>query len=413
MEEKKSLFAEIFRKRVAATKNFNMITEATEAVLYPTQFLNVDFLNGYKTKEFNPQTGQLDEYYAIGIPDGGYISFIANANTGKTTFVCQLASSVVRKYKTSVIFEDNIEGGLTPARRRALSRFTEEEYKNRYIVRDSGITAENVYERVKMIHDMKTEDPETYLYDSGHKDMYGNPIMKMEPTIYIVDSVAMLMPEKYIGEELAGKSMGAASALIVSNVFKSMFSMLKAAGIILIGINHILEDVNMTAMPKKTSLPGLKQGERIPKGRTVTYLAGTMFRMDYVSKLKEDETYKVEGSLVDISLVKSRTSGRKRSTKLVYDFANGFDPWLSLLRYLQDRKLLYGAGSSLSFDPEKEYKFSYGTFREKILTDTAFRTAFMNTVVGYLKQEVSDRDTEIEDLHLDDMLQCEALSSIL
>lgn len=412
--EQPSILASVFRKKMAETKDYSMTSEATEVTLYPTQFLNVDFLNGFKTQEMNPQTGVNDEYYAIGIPDGSYITFIANANTGKTTFVCQLAANIVRRFKTSTIFEDSIEAGLTPERRRALSRFTKEEYKTRYIIRDSGVTAENIYQRIKAIHDIKTGDKETYLYDTGHKDMYGDPIVKMEPTVYIIDSLAMLMPEKYVeSDEMAGKSMGAASALVISNVFKSLFPMLKEANIILIGINHILEDVNMSMMPKKTSLPGLKQGERVPKGRTATYLAGTMFRMDYMGKLKPDETYHVEGSMVDISLIKSRTSGKKVSTRLIYDFSNGFDPWLSLLRYMQDRKLLFGGGASLYFEPEKKYRFSYGNFREQILSNKEFRDAFINVVVSYLKQDVEQRDRTVDDLHLDDLMNSEAVTSIL
>ena len=257
-----------------------------------------------------------------------------------------------------------------------------------------------------MIHDLKIEHPEDFLYDTGRRDLQGKPIMKLEPTIYIIDSIAMLMPEKYIEEdELAGKSMGAASALIASNVFKMIIPLLKSANIILFGINHILEDVQMTAMPKKNPVPYLKQGERIPKGRTATFLANNIIRLDNANKLKVDEGYHIEGSVIEASLVKSRASGKKKPTRLVLDFANGFDPWLSALETMKYNKLLYGGGASLAVDPEKQFKFSLGTFRDKVLNDQEFRNAFIKHSLDYLKTTVMrSATTNIDENHIDDLI---------
>ena len=408
-----SVLADMFRKKVSEMKDYNMSNEAKEETGYTTGYLPLDYLNGYMATELNPETGKTEPYYSLGITDGSYNAFIGNTGTGKSTLVAQIAANIVRPFKTSMIFEDSIEGGLTTPRRMSLSRFSDVGYKERYIIRNTGINAENFYKRIKMIHDMKTQHPEEFIYNTGRKDLYGNPIMKLEPTVYIIDSIAILMPEKYTDEdELAGKSMGAASALIVTNVFKTILPMLKAANIILFGINHILEDVNMTAMPKKTSVPGLKQGERMPKGRTVTYLANNIFRLDHAGKLKEDEGYKFNGSLVDVSMVKSRNSGHKTSVRLVFDYNNGFDPWISLLRFMQDRKLLYGGGVSMSFDPEKRFKFSQASFRQQIFDDPEFRSEFIKAVLPHLKGLVSGKDVSAIDNHVEDLLNVPDLYSV-
>ena len=408
-----SVLADMFRKKVSEMKDYNMSNEAKEETGYTTGYLPLDYLNGYMATEMNPETGKTEPYYSLGITDGSYNAFIGNTGTGKSTLVAQIAANIVRPFKTSMIFEDSIEGGLTTPRRMSLSRFSDVGYKERYIIRNTGINAENFYKRIKMIHDMKTQHPEEFIYNTGRKDLYGNPIMKLEPTVYIIDSIAILMPEKYTDEdELAGKSMGAASALIVTNVFKTILPMLKAANIILFGINHILEDVNMTAMPKKTSVPGLKQGERMPKGRTVTYLANNIFRLDHAGKLKEDEGDTFNGSLVDVSMVKSRNSGHKTSVRLVFDYNNGFDPWISLLRFMQDRKLLYGGGVSMSFDPEKRFKFSQASFRQQIFDDPEFRAEFIKTVLPHLKGLVSGKDVSAIDNHVEDLLNVPDLYSV-
>lgn len=402
----KSLLSDMFREKVSKM-GYDMRNEAVPAIGYPTGFLNFDYLNGYIATEKNPETEEYEEYYNLGIEDGSYVSFIANTGVGKSTLVCQIAANIARRFETTTIFEDMIEAtGMNDSRRLELSKFTEDEYKKRYIIRNTGVTTESIYARIKMIHDLKIEHPEDFIYDTGRRDLQGKPIMKLEPTIYIIDSIAMLMPEKYIEEdELAGKSMGAASALIASNVFKMIIPLLKSANIILFGINHILEDVQMTAMPKKNPVPYLKQGERIPKGRTATFLANNIIRLDNANKLKVDEGYHIEGSVIEASLVKSRASGKKKPTRLVLDFANGFDPWLSALETMKYNKLLYGGGASLAVDPEKQFKFSLGTFRDKILSDQEFRNAFVKHSLDYLKTTVMrSATTNIDENHIDNLI---------
>ena len=402
----KSLLSDMFREKVSKM-GYDMRNEAVPAIGYPTGFLNFDYLNGYIATEKNPETEEYEEYYNLGIEDGSYVSFIANTGVGKSTLVCQIAANIARRFETTTIFEDMIEAtGMNDSRRLELSKFTEDEYKKRYIIRNTGVTTESIYARIKMIHDLKIEHPKDFLYDTGRRDLQGKPIMKLEPTIYIIDSIAMLMPEKYIEEdELAGKSMGAASALIASNVFKMIIPLLKSANIILFGINHILEDVQMTAMPKKNPVPYLKQGERIPKGRTATFLANNIIRLDNANKLKVDEGYHIEGSVIEASLVKSRASGKKKPTRLVLDFANGFDPWLSALETMKYNKLLYGGGASLAVDPEKQFKFSLGTFRDKVLNDQEFRNAFIKHSLDYLKTTVMrSATTNIDENHIDDLI---------
>lgn len=402
----KSLLSDMFREKVSKM-GYDMRNEAVPAIGYPTGFLNFDYLNGYIATEKNPETEEYEEYYNLGIEDGSYVSFIANTGVGKSTLVCQIAANIARRFETTTIFEDMIEAtGMNDSRRLELSKFTEDEYKKRYIIRNTGVTTESIYARIKMIHDLKIEHPEDFIYDTGRRDLQGKPIMKLEPTIYIIDSIAMLMPEKYIEEdELAGKSMGAASALIASNVFKMIIPLLKSANIILFGINHILEDVQMTAMPKKNPVPYLKQGERIPKGRTATFLANNIIRLDNANKLKVDEGYHIEGSVIEASLVKSRASGKKKPTRLVLDFANGFDPWLSALETMKYNKLLYGGGASLAVDPEKQFKFSLGTFRDKVLNDQEFRNAFIKHSLEYLKTTVMrSATTNIDENHIDDLI---------
>lgn len=396
--------SEIFREKVKSM-DLDMSQEARPDISYPTGFLNIDYLMGYVAKEKNVSTNKFDNYYNLGFTDGSYISIVAYSNTGKSTFAEQAMAHIARRFKTTTIFIDSTEsGGMTEMRRFHLSGFSPEEYRKRYIIRNSGVTAENIYKRIKMIADTKKEFSNDFLYDTGHRDMYGEPIIKFEPTLYLVDSIAGLMPKELVDDdELAGKSAGAQISNVISQMFSGIIQLLKSANIILICTNHIAQDIQMTMFPKKPDLPWLKQGERIPKGKKATLYANHIIRMDQAKKLHPDDPYRIQGSIVDFSLVKSRTSGNKEPVKMVYDFANGFDPWLSLLEYLKENKMLYGAGASLSFDPEKTWKFSYSTFRDKFYNDKEFRTAFMKNILPMLKKipiEVNEdaKNTDIEDV---------------
>ena len=399
------LLTELFRQKMAKM-GLEMKSEAVPDILYPMGFPTLDYLNGFVAHQMN-EFGEMQEYYNVGITDGSYVSFVGNTSVGKSTFVNQIAANIVRKFPQSQIFVDDVESGMTEERRRFLYKFTKDEYDNKVIVRNLGVSAENIYKRLKSIYDLKTKDQyQNYLYDSGRRDYSGNPIMKLVPTIYIIDSIAALMPEDMLEmDEMEGKSYGARTASVMSQLMQACIQLLKAANIILIGINHFSTDVQMGPFPKPPDVPWLKQGERIPKGRKATLLANNIFRMDNFKKLKLEEGYKIEGSVVKLSLVKSRSSGIKRPIPLVYEFVNGFDPWMSMLEYLRENNLLYGAGASLAIDPEKVFKFSLGTFKDKINNDIEFRKAFMTTMGPILKSiPMAINESNNSDMMFNDIL---------
>lgn len=402
-----SLLTDLFRAKVSKM-GLAMSGEAAPDILYPTGFPTIDYLNGYIAQQLNTETGQLEDYYNLGITDGSYMCLCANTSVGKSTFANQLLANIARPYPKASILIDDIESGMTDVRRRHLAKFSKEEFDKRYLIRNAGITIENIYQRIKTLSDLKTkEHSQDYFYDTGRRDLNGKPIIKLQPTLYLIDSLAALMPEDMVDEEeLEGKSYGAHVAAVMSQLMQSMLQLLKAANIIVIGINHFSTDVQMTRFPKPPDPPWLKPGERIPKGKKATLLANNIYRMDISSKLKLDELYRIEGSIVKFSLVKSRSSGIKRPINMVYDFVNGFDPWLSMLEYLRANNMLAGAGASISFDPQREFKFSFGTFKDKINSDPVFRKAFQDHMLPVLRAIPMEIDrSESANMHFGEILE--------
>ena len=257
--------ADSFREKVSKLKDYKMKVETEFSVGYPTGFLNYDFKNGTVVHVHSENRNM--KYYSIGVTDGSMIMVIGRSGSGKTTWVTQAAANIVRPFKSSCVFFDSIEGGITENRLELLTGYKGEELKKKFIGRNTSITAENFYERIKMINDIKTEDRVEYEYDTGLFDTNGNRIMKLEPTVYILDSLALLMPEKYTEEEdISGQMSATAAAKMNSMLFKRIIPMLKTTNIILFIINHINQAISINPMMKsKAQVSYLKQSETLPK----------------------------------------------------------------------------------------------------------------------------------------------------
>ena len=240
------LLAERFRAQMAKTKDPRM-NEAVADVMYSTGFLPLDYLNGYKVHVKKPN-GEEFWYNAVGQVDGSSTMLISRPGAGKTTIALQMAANIIRRFPNAVMFYDDIEGGSNIARREILTQFSPEEMEQRIIYRNTAVSAENFYERIAMIYDEKLSHKDEYEYNTGLLDSRGNEIYKLIPTVYILDSLAMLTPEKLIEEEeLSGQMSVTATAKTNTAVFKRIVPKLKAANIILFTINHINDKIEINA----------------------------------------------------------------------------------------------------------------------------------------------------------------------
>lgn len=384
--------------------------EATFDVMYPTGFLPFDYLNGYITT-VNIPNGKKMAYNSIGIMDGSSNVIIGRPGSGKTTFAVQAAANIIKPFPDAVMYIDDIERGSNKMRMHTLSGFSPEECVNRIIYRNEGITAENFYARVNMIHDEKISHRDDYEYDTGLLDFLGNPIYKLIPTVYILDSLAMLMPDKLTEEEeLSGQMSTTATAKTNTAVLKRVIPKLKAANIILLVINHINQKIDINPFAKtKAQIAYLKQDETLPGGQVNNYLGSTMIRIDDSTKLKDTEGLGINGKIVDFSLVKSRTNNPGRSVSMIFNFDYGYDPILSLFTFMKSNGKIVSKGAYMNIEGS-DIKFTQKGFLDKLTTDPEFANVFNTACRSELEKLLKLPD---DDAKKSEDIRNEFMSSIL
>ena len=371
------LLADRFREKMVKTKDPRM-EEGKFDVMYSTGFLPFDFANGYKV-HVDLKNGKEFSYNSVGITDGSSNMIVGRPGSGKTTFTLQVAANIIRPFPNAVMFYDDIEGGSNQIRRELFTGFSAEEIDQRLIYRNAAVTAENFYQRIQAIYEEKLNNKSDYEYDTGKLSTKGEKIYKLIPTVYILDTLAMLTPDKLTEEEeLSGQMSATSMAKTNSAIFKRIVPKLKAANIILFVINHINPKVDINPFAKtKAQIGWLKPDETLPGGNAGLYLANNLIRVDDSTKLKDTEGLGVAGKIVEFTFIKSRSNIPGRAIPLLFTYDYGYDPILSLFIYLKSAGYIESKGAYMSFPGEaSEIKFTQKEFTEKVMTDADFSTVF-------------------------------------
>ena len=371
------LLADRFREKMVKTKDPRM-EEGKFDVMYSTGFLPFDFANGYKV-HVDLKNGKEFSYNSVGITDGSSNMIVGRPGSGKTTFTLQVAANIIRPFPNAVMFYDDIEGGSNQIRRELFTGFSAEEIDQRLIYRNAAVTAENFYQRIQAIYEEKLNNKSDYEYDTGKLSTKGEKIYKLIPTVYILDTLAMLTPDKLTEEEeLSGQMSATSMAKTNSAIFKRIVPKLKAANIILFVINHINPKVDINPFAKtKAQIGWLKPDETLPGGNAGLYLANNLIRVDDSTKLKDTEGLGVAGKIVEFTFIKSRSNIPGRAIPLLFTYDYGYDPILSLFIYLKSAGYIESKGAYMSFPGEaSEIKFAQKEFKEKVMTDADFSTVF-------------------------------------
>lgn len=135
-------------------------------------------------------------------------------------------------------------------------------------------------------------------------------------------------------------------------------------------------------------------------GNAAIYLSNNIIRFDDHSKLKSSETFGIDGTLVDLGLVKSRTNKAGQAATLVFNQDIGFDPELSLFILLKENNRVGGAGAYLYIGDRSDIKFSQKAFKEKLNSDPELQEIFMKEVIDVLTSQLDSGDKTDQNMEM-------------
>lgn len=178
-----------------ATRKSKKATDqvATTPVAYTTGFLPLDYMNGQRVSVYGDDGDVVEEYDSVGFL-GSLIMPIADSGLGKTTLTEQMAVEIISQFNDSFVIHEDAEQASHINRVKNITGRDSIWLRNHYAIYQDTHT-ENVIDRFMDHAKMKLNNRKEWEYDTGLKDIYGNKITKLKPTVVIIDSVAMLRSE--------------------------------------------------------------------------------------------------------------------------------------------------------------------------------------------------------------------------
>ena len=179
-----------------------------EQMMIKTGFDSIDYLNGQITiKDDGTRIPNL------GIDAGKIVTIIGKSGSGKSTLALQMAANIIKKYDEGSMFVLDFEQSNTKDRIRNITGMTEEYFNDHVTLKQTGISTNTVLRLVMQIRKLKMEHEKQLLVDNaeGVYDENGKLRKILPPTVVVVDSLAMMMPDSQLDEEEIQGQMSATS----------------------------------------------------------------------------------------------------------------------------------------------------------------------------------------------------------
>lgn len=358
---------------------------------YQTGYMNFDYQNGYILNAQDENDNIIARQEVLGLVGGSFTTIIGKSGVAKTTFACQIAANIIRKFKNGFVIHYDVEQATNPTRVKNLTRFSMSEMEEKYVLKQDTTDIEDIYTDIMEIYNEKMSNRAEYEYDTGVIDEFGQPIIALEPTVILLDSIPTLTSSASSDKnEMEGGTYANRIAKALSQFYKRMTPKIKQANIIFISINHITAKMEINPFAKsQPQLLYLDMDESMPGGNAPTYYANNIIKFKSKGKFTE-EKHGFDGFRVTAQLLKSRTNKAGKMVTLIYNQDHGFDAIHSNLELIEELKLLEGRNPYRYIKGFEDVKFSANKIREEFLSRFEVREAMIEAVMPYLRSQLSD-----------------------
>lgn len=383
----------------------SLFTNNGTTASYKTGIAVLDYHLGYNLRVYNDDGTIQGHYPALGLQGGCYIMDIGKSSTAKTSLMLFIAGMIVRPFKNSFLLHIDLEQAMNPTRAKAMTKFTMQQMRDQYILRQESCTMDDIKRMLMNIYKEKTVAGEKYMYDTGKKDEYGNEIITYEPTVVLIDSIPSLSValsetdkkdwEKL--EEISSQTERMRVTAEIGRMYTELLPYLRAANIIVISINHIRVNPQLGIVKSPAELLYLDQNETLPGGRTPPYLAHYLFKNVAVGSekyTKEDDGF--DGFGIALKIIKARSNQNGQVINLVFDKNNGVSPIRSNIRFAKDNGLVGGNKNSMYFINNKDDKFSLRNVEECFKENPNLYKIMYSHIIPILETKLGSSDDTVE-----------------
>lgn len=366
----------------------------------------------------------LEDYYephvCIMVSNADHLYLIGEDHvvTHNTTMAIQIAAAIVDPFDQGLIVHIDLEDATRPARVGDITGWSPERVARKYR-RSKAISLQKIYSLIKNTLKLKEEalkrDPSLMVYEERTGETI--PV----PTVFIIDTVAALQMDGVMdGEEFGsmmyekGQQAGANNALA-----QRLAGMIGETNTTIIWVNHIRVKVQEGPMREAKAVQHLGQNDTTPGGTGFPQYADTYIKMTPTESLTPEEGMKIRGSIVQVTILKTRTSWAGRKFRVVLS-ERGFENAWSNLQFLKENKLVSGAGAHLKLvAPESgrtSRTFAQAQFRDLYEHDEEFRSIadeLLGVHLGALIPLPGNEASQADELTAEDLEGTEEMISIV
>ena len=365
---------------------------------YKTGIAPLDYALGYMLSVHDENNEFVESYPLLGINGGCSIMTIGKSSTAKTSILLFIAASIVKPFENGLVIHFDLEQAMNMTRARAMTRFSVDEMKHKYVLRQMNNSVEDIKKTIMNLYKIKTSNPKEYMYDSGRKDEFNQPLIMYQPTVILIDSIPSLAVQLSETdkkdwaklEEVTSQTDRMRLTGEIGRFYTDVLPYLRAANIILISINHIRVNPQMGIVKSPSELLYLKQDEALPGGKAPVYLAHYLFKNVAVGSAKynfEDDGF--DGFLVRLEIIKSRSNQAGKYVELVYDQVRGVSPIRTCIHFAKEYGLIGGNKNAMYFVNNKDQKFSLKKVEEEFSKNKELYKIMYSHIIPVLKGNLS------------------------
>ena len=329
--------------RLLAKDKKGLYNQARGTIFYETGVTTLDYRNSTFKFVYDENNNVVEAQRMLGIQDGSINVFAGEPGTGKTTLVEEIAYNIVKPFEDGMVIHIDIEESSDMDRIKDITGMPACDIGRKYRLIQERLFIEEVIERIKDVRDIKLENRKEFEYDTGIKDSLGKPIILLEPTVIILDSLKMLnVGDTKKTDEMEGQTAGGRKAMAITQFMEKSTPMCKEANIILLIINHVKDDMSIGFNAQKSQLVGMKRNKKVlTGGKAARYLPSNVFYLDVAGKYNVEENG-FDGTLVNLILWKTRSNFAGKISPLVFNYQTGFNHVMAMYQILIDNQMVTG-----------------------------------------------------------------------